>query len=157
MAAPTTTTRQTPSGIRLKDGYSTKIAFKRDPDVSLWEVSVKPPGIDGGDAIETTTMHNADWRTMAARQLQTLTDATTTAAYDPNIYTNVLQLININDEITVHFPDGSTLAFWGFLRSFEPGDNAEGTMPTATVTITPTNMDNSGAEQAPVLTSVSGT
>jgi hypothetical protein len=68
-----------------------------------------------------------------------------------------VQAINVNDEITVTFSDGSTLAFWGFLKSFEPSENTEGEQPEAEITIFPTNVDNSGAEQVPVLTSVAGT
>lgn len=157
MAAPTVTARSAPAGLKLRDGYSTKIAFKRDPDVSFWERTVTPPGVDGGDEIDITTMHNSDWRTFSPRQLVTLTESTVSAAYDPALFSQILDLVNFNDEVTVHFPDGSTLAFWGFLKNFEPGENTEGEFPEATITIVPTNMDNSGAEQAPVLTSVAGT
>lgn len=155
---PTTTVRQTPAGIRLTDGFSTKIAFAADPDVSFWEKDVKPPGIDGGDAIQTSTMHNVKWRTMASRALRTLTECTTTVAYDPNVYNNITALINVEGAITVHFPDGSTLDFYGFLQKFEAAALKEGEMPEATVTITPTNTDpTTGAESDPVLTSVPGT
>jgi hypothetical protein len=157
MAAPTPTTRQTPTGIRLTDGFSTKFCPKSNPTISFWESTVTPPGIDGGDEIDTTTMHNTTWRTRDSRALRTLTEAQCKAAYDPVIYTDILTLVNLNDEWTVRFPDGSTLAFWGFLKTFEPDEVQEGEMPMATVTICPTNMDNSGAEQAPVLASVTGT
>lgn len=157
MAAPAPTVRQTPTGIKLDDGYSTKVTFGRDPDMSVWEKTVKPPGIDGGDAIDTTTMHNTSWRTMAPRSLRTLTEHTFTAAYDPLIYTQILAVLNINDQITVRFPDGSTLAFWGYLKGFEVSDHTEGEQPEATVTVVPTNQDDTGAEQAPVLTNIAGT
>ena len=61
------------------------------------------------------------------------------------------------DEITVTFPDGSTWAFWGYMRVFEPDALTEGEMPTATVTITPTNEDASHAERGPAISSVTGT
>ena len=158
MAAPATTPRSAPGGIKLDDGFSTKIAFERDPDVSFWEVTVQPPGVDGGDPIDTTTMHNLNWRTMAARALKTLTESSVTARYDPAVYTQILELINIPGAITVHFPDGSTLDFYGFLQTFEVGDHAEGEPPEATLTIQPTNYDpDNDVEAAPVLTSVAGT
>jgi hypothetical protein len=159
MAAPVDTTRTTPVGIRLEDGHSTKIAFARDPDVSFWEVEVQPPGLDGGDAINITTMHNTTWRTMAARQLKTLTECSINVAYDPNVYNNILDhLINQEGAITVHFPDGSKLSFFGYLKSFTPQGNQEGNMPTAAISIVPTNYDPvARTEQSPVLTSVSGT
>lgn len=159
MAAPTSTARQTPVGIILGDGFSTKIAFARDPDVSFWEKTVGPPGIDGGEAIDQTTMHNVAWRTKSARTLKTLTDSSLTVAYDPNVYNNIIDnLINMAGSITVHFPDGSKLDFYGYLQSFEPDDLTEGEQPTATITIVVTNFDPvNRVEAGPVLTSVSGT
>lgn len=155
---PATTTRQTPAGIRLKNGHRTVIAFALDPDVSLWEIGVQPPGLDGGDAIDTTTQHNTTWRTMAPASLVTMTEASVTVAYDPDLYNQILALLNQEGSITVHFPDGSTLDFFGYLRTFEPEENVENEMPQATVTIQPTNQDpTTGAEAAPVLTSVAGT
>jgi hypothetical protein len=134
------------------------MAFAADPDICFWEVEVTPPGIDGGDPVDTTTMLNETWRTRAPRALYTLTNAQLTAAYDPEIYTNILALINVETAITVHFPDGSTVAFYGFLQTFTPAALVEGTQPRATIVIVPTNQDpTSGAEEAPVVTSVAGT
>jgi len=159
MAAPASTVRVTPVGIKLDDGFSTKIAFARDSNVSFWEKSVSPPGLDGGEAIETTTMHNLIYRTMASRALVTLTESSLTVAYDPNVYNDILtNLINQEGSITVHFPDSSKLDFYGYLRTFEPSELSEGEQPEATVTITPTNFDPvNRVEAAPVLTSVAGT
>lgn len=159
MAAPSATARGTPAGNKLDDGYSTKITFAGLPTVSFWEKTAKPPGIDGGDPIDTTTMHNSTWRTMASRALLTLTQAQTTVAYDPNVYNQIVSsLINSEQAITHRFPDGSTLAYFGFLKSFEPNDLQEGAQPEATIVIVPTNFDPvNKVEAAPVLTSVSGT
>lgn len=158
MAAPAPTVRQSPSGIKLKDGFPTKITFATKPAISLWEKTVTPPGIDGGDAIEQTTMHNTAWRTMAARQLKTLTESSFTAAYDPICFTDLLALINFETTITVTFPDGTTYAFFGYLRTFEPQEVSEGAQPEANCSITPTNFDPAGkVEAGPALASVAGT
>lgn len=158
MAAPATTTRSSPLGIRLKDGHGTLIAFKLDPDISFWEVSLTPPGIDGGDANECTTMHNTTWRTFFPRQLQTLTEASVTAKYDPDLYDEILAILNVNDAITIHFPDKSTLDFFGYVRLFEPQEITEGEAPMADITIQPTNYDpDNDVEAAPVMTEVAGT
>lgn len=158
MAAPTPTTRATPAGIMLDDGHSTKITIAADTDISFWERTVQPPGIDGGDAIDQTTMHSVTWRIMRARALKTLTECQATVGYDPNVYNNLLPIINLETTITITFPDLSTLAFYGFLKSFEPTDNTEGEVPEATITITPTNFDPTNkVEAGPVLTSVAGT
>lgn len=156
--APTPTARQTPAGIKLDDGYQTLVTFAAVPTISFWEKTVTPPGLDGGDGIDTTTMWNSDWRTKSPRSLVTMTDFTMTAAYDPNLYNSILSLLNRETTVTVTFPDGSTLAFYGFLKSFEPDSLSEGEQPVCTITVVPTNQDpTTGAEQAPVLTSVSGT
>ncbi len=158
-SAPTpAASRPTPDGIQLDDGFSTKINIAHDPDISFWEKSVTPPGLDGGDAIDMTTMHNVAHRTFSPRALTTLTEMTTTALYDPDVYDEVLAIINNPTTITVFFPDGSTLAFYGYLRLFEAAELVEGTPPECTVTIHPTNRDPAdGTEQGWVMDEVAGT
>lgn len=157
MSAPGLTARQTPSGKKLKDGHPSYVTFKRNPSICFFENSTTPPGIDGGDAIETHTFHNDEWRTLAPRALKTMTEMEMSGLYDPVLYTDILALVNILDEITVWFSDGSAVAFWGFLRMFEPDEMTEGEPPTATITITPTNEDPDGNEEPPVVTEVAGT
>lgn len=145
------TTRVTPVGTALDDGFSTLIAFAADPDVSFWEKTVTPPGVDGGDAIEQTTMHNTAWRTFAARSLKTLTDVSLTAAWQPQVYDQIIALINVEGLVTCHFSDTSTLDFYGFLKDFTPGSHEEGSQPEADITIVCTNVNPvTGAETAPV-------
>ncbi len=158
MAAPTTTTRSTPVGAKLQDGYQTLIAFAADNDVSFWEKTVTPPGLDGGDPVETTTMHNTTYRTFAPRNLITATDVQTVCAYDPVVYDQIIALINIAGAITVNFPNSDTVDFFGFLRSFTPSEIAEGSQPEATVLIHVTNYDpTNNVEAAPNYKTSSGT
>lgn len=158
MAAPSAVARTTPVGIKLEDGYSTKIAFTRDVDVSFWEITVTPPGWDGGDEIDTTTMHNTRYRTKSARSLKEMTPMSASVAYDPQVLDQIRELINAEGTVTCHFPDGSSWAFYGYLKTFTPGEHSEGDMPTADIEIVPTQWDPANrAEEAPVTTSVSGT
>jgi len=158
MADPSPTARTTPGGINLQDGYSTKITLAADSDISFWEKTVTPPGIDGGDAIEQTTMHNTTWRTFRPRSLATLTECVLTALYDPDVYDEILAVLNKETTITVTFSDGSTLAFFGYLRLFELGDHVEGDPPECTITIQPTNYDaTNDVEAGPVMDEVAGT
>lgn len=158
MAAPTLTARSDPGGIFLCDGYRTLIAFAADPDVSFWEKTVQPPGLDGGDAIDTTTMHNDDLRTKCARSLLDVTDGQATVAYDPAVLDQAYALINTETSVTWHFPDGSTYTAYAYLQKFEPQELQEGEQPEASITIVITNYDPvNHVEAAPVLVSAAGT
>lgn len=141
---PSPTSRSTPVGDPIGDGFSTKITIGSDADISFWEKTVTPPGVDGGDAVETTTMHNTTWRTMRARQLKTLTEVSATVAYDAAVYDQIVLQVNNETTITVAFPNGDTLAFYGYLRSFIPGEISEGSQPEAEIVIQPTQWDGTG-------------
>lgn len=141
MATPSPVVRLAPNGIHLRDGCPTFITFQNDPDIPVWEKVVSPPGVDGGDPIQQATMHNDVWNPQAPRCRKQLTDVTMTVAYDPVAYTSIIAMVNVVQGITVTFPDGSTLAFWGFLRIFEPTDHTEGEQPEAEMTITPAMYD----------------
>ena len=155
---PTLSTRGTPAGIKMDNGHSTKLSCARSQTLSFWEVTVKPPSMIGGDPIPTTTMHNVTYRSKAPQALIDSGNCVVTAAYDPNVYDQLLQYLNVEDSWTIRFPDGSTYTFFGWLREFEPDPLEEGTRPTATITIEVSNQNpTSGAEDGPVLVNVSGT
>lgn len=135
---------------RIDDGHATLFTFGSNPAVKFFEKTVTPPGVEGGGENDTTTMRNLNWRTRAPKKLKTLSNSSTTVSYDPAIYDDVLALLQTNQQITVTFPDASTVTFWGWLDSFVPGENTEGEQPTAEITVIPSNQDNTGAEVAPV-------
>lgn len=137
---------------RLDDGYQTLVSFAADPSVKFYEKTVTPPGIDGGGEVDTTTMLNAAYRTRNPKALITMSNAQMMVAYDPACYPEIVALVNVNNLITVTFPDGDTLAFWGWLNTFKPGEHAEGEQPTAEIEIIPSNQNASGVETAPVHT-----
>ena len=144
------------------DGYQTFIDFDEDLLSSglvvltdeMAEKEITPPGVAGGGANDASTMRNELWRTMSPKSLRTLTPCTAVVAYDPELYREMEAMININQLITITFPDGSTLKFWGWIDDFSPGASVEGSQPTATITIIPSNQDgdNNNAEIAPVYT-----
>lgn len=148
MPAPTPTARVTPTGNRLDDGYQALVTFDADSDVKLWEKEVTPPGIDGGDPINTTTQHNTSLRTKSPAALKEMTSSSFTCAYDPAVYPQILALVNVHTTVTYLFPNGTTLAYFGWLRSFEPDGMSEGEQPEATVNIEAANQDAAGSEQS---------
>lgn len=157
MAAPTAVTRIAPVGIKLGDGYVSKLTPSADTDVSFWEKQITPFGMDGGEPVDTTTMHNSTYRTMAPRGLITATSLESTSAYDPRVLDQIVALINVETVWTVLFPDTSTWSFYGFLRSFTPGALVEGTQPEASIVVEPTNTDPSnGSEEGPNWESAAG-
>lgn len=135
---------------RIDDGFSTTISFADNPSVLFYEKTVTPPGLQGGGANDTTTMRNSTWRTMAPKQLKTMSECSAKVSYDPAVYQDVVGMINNNQLITVDFPDGSSVDFYGWLDEFTPDEVQEGSQPTATIKIIPSNQDDSGVETAPV-------
>jgi hypothetical protein len=137
---------------RMDDGFSTTIDFSGFPTLTLvmWEKTVTPPGVDGGGPNETTTMRNTALRTNAPKKLKSMTEGSATVAYDPAIYPTLFAMINVNQLITINYPDGSSIAFWGWLNSFEPGEIVEGEQPTADLNFQCSNQDETGTETAPV-------
>ena len=145
----------------MGDGYQTTIDFSSSLMTSdaltltlMEEKEITPPGIAGGGANDASTMRNATWRTMSPKSLRTLTPVTIVVAYDPALYDEMVAMINVNQLIRIEFPDGATLDFWGWLDEFTPGASVEGSQPTATLTIIPSNQDadNDNAEIAPAYT-----
>lgn len=146
-----------PTGVKIDDGHSTLISFANAANIALWEKEVTPPGADGGGPNDTTTMRNIQWRTRSPKKLITLTESTGTCAYDPKVYTDIMNQLNKNQQITVTFPNGATLVFWGWLNSFRPNANREGEQPTATYEVVPSNQNSVGAEVGPVFNQTSST
>lgn len=153
MAAPTpaTTSARMPAGRKLEIGKTALITIKGegtdDDDIALWEQSVTPPGLDGGTKVAIGDMYNTLYRTFVPQKLVEVTDMQCTVAYDPEAYADIARAINDNTTITVHWPNGTTdtngdrLAFYGYLKSFVPGEMNEQGQPTATITICATMWD----------------
>ena len=149
MAAPTPTARGTPEGLRLTNGFSTKVTFSIDSTIELWEKSVTPPGMDGGDPVDNTTQHETAWTIFRPRTLRTLTEVSFVAAYDPQVYTESdTEIINQEQTITVSFADGSTIAFFGWVRSMIPQEMVDGEQPVMDVVIVPSNWDTANDVEA---------
>jgi len=158
MAAPTADARGTPGGLKLRNGYQSLVTFEDNPTVKLFEKSVQPPGLEGGEPIPQTTMHNVTWHTQDSQDLITLTPITFTCAYDPAVYDQVLLLVNNVQVITITFSDGSTVAIYGWLKSFTPNEMSPGVQPDAVCVIVPSNFDPADqSEQGPVVVEVAGT
>jgi len=137
------------------DGHSTKITFASNASVELWEKEVTPLSLEGGDGKDITTMHNVTFKTKAPNVLIEVGECACSVSYAIGTYTDMLDMLNENQLITITFPDGATVAFWGWISEFKPSSNKEGEMPTADLKIIPSNRNDAGAETAPVFTETS--
>lgn len=146
-----------PTGVKLRDGHPTTITLSLAPNIALWEVGIQPMGVEGGEPIDQTTMRSSTWRQVIGRALKTLTPANLECAYDEGVYSDIVSQCNVNQQLTVTFPTGRTIVFWGFIRSFQPQKLMEGTRPLADVVVVPSNSDASGNEVAPVVGTTSST
>ena len=143
----THTDRVTPVGTPFDEGFSSKITFAADPDLSFWETVVGAPGIDGGDPVPTTTMHNTAIRTKAPRQLKEHMPFQVQGKFSSGTIDQVYALINVNGWITSQWPDGTQYSYPGYLKSFTPGQAQEGNPLEGTIEVVPTGQI-SGTETA---------
>ena len=142
-----------PTDTRFDDGYRCLISFSENPTIKIWIIDVKPPGWDGGGAIETATMENDDLRTKRPKALVTATNSSCQVAYALSALRDIREMINVLQEITITYPDSAgTETFWGWVNTFEPSSFVEGTRPTASMEIIPANEDDTGAESIPTFT-----
>jgi hypothetical protein len=146
-----------PTGHRLDDGFASYWTFSADTTIGLWEKEVTPPGWDGGDAIDTTTMRNTNLRTFYPRKLKTQTPSSFRAAYDEGHLVRIEAMINVPQQITIFFPTGRPYTFWAYLRSFQPDQLREGDQPTATCVVQPMNQNLAGVETEPTLGTTTST
>jgi hypothetical protein len=150
---PTGLARTNPSAsyTQMDDGHSTLLIIDGYEGICFWEKTVKPPGMDGGDPIDTTTMHNQTWRTAVSRSLITMTPCNLTAAYDPEMWDVIVSRINEELLMAIQFPNCDLLGFYGFMQSVEPQDHSEGAQPECNLVIGVTNCDPTDrTEQAPM-------
>lgn len=142
----------------INDGFATTVEFSQAPSgflLLIEETGVTPFGIDGGDPIDTTSMRRTTWRTAQPRALKTLTPLQEVVKYDVACFAEILAMININQQVTLTYPDDKTLIAWGFIKSFTPQELREGGIGLATIVVIPTNQNDSGEEVAPSGTAVS--
>ena len=157
MAAPTPTARQTPLGIWTPTGFRTKITFFHNPNISLWEVAVKPAGTTNGEPIPQDTMWNTRRNIKRPQPLIDGTPAQITFQYDPQLQSQIDALCGVETTITEAYYDGGTKAYYGYLQTVEFDPLERGQPGKGTATIIQTNWDYvNRVEAGPVWATVAG-
>lgn len=158
MAAPTPVTRVTPSGRQIGTGAPAYITFTLDPNIDLWEKSVKPPSFQLDDRKDNSTAHNDRFRTFSPGRLLTGQDITVQCGYDPDQIQDIIDRIGVRDTITVTFPTGTKIAFYGWLDQVDFSELTEDDDPTVTLTLAQGNQDwSTCVEEGPVVVAGTGT
>ena len=140
----------------LKNTHGITMTFAGHASLYLDPKTLTPPGIDGGDAIDTSSHSNSAVRTKYPRTLKEITDAAFTAAYDPDAWDAIYAAIGANVAITITFPgtDFGNTVVYGYLKSFIPNEYVDGADATAECVVVITN-DSSGTETIPAHTTAS--
>ena len=117
------------------------------------EISVTPAGLEGGGAIEQTTLRNVAYRTQSPKSLKNGTSVKVTVVYDGataiGYWMGTPISINNGTVVNVKWPDGAYMSFVGHIDSFTPNALVEGERPTAELEIIILNADSAGTESAP--------
>lgn len=151
MAAPSKTTRVTPTGYPMKDGFRSLVTFSANSAILLWEKAVTFSGRDGGDPIPQSNMHTGTWMVDRPRSLKKGTDLSMRCAYANSVsFEQIDAMTNVEQTFTQFFPSQHWCAFFGYLRSAIPQENTEGNQPEVQVVIHPTFWDyNNNVEAGP--------
>lgn len=141
MAAPQLAVRAIPLAIRLDVGYQSLVVFNSIPNLAIFEKTVQPPSVNGGDPIQTSTMLNEFCETKAPQRLVGDDDGIVVAAYDPAVLSTLRQITNVPDSVTFAYPDGSAEVYWAYLKSAVKSPMQKDQQPEMTLTIVVTNWD----------------
>jgi hypothetical protein len=137
----------------IQNGYSTLLSFGAAGGGAISALmrimSITPPGWDGGGPIDTTSMANNALRTRISKALITMTEMPFTVQYDPILVISLIPFINLNQQISILFPDDSIVTFWGWFNDWKPGENKVDELPVAACSVVPSNQDNNLVEQLP--------
>lgn len=129
-----------------KDGYGARITLETS-GIQFYEKSVTPAGADGQDPVDVTTNAKTTYREKFARALKELTNASGTVAFDPAQYSTIIGAINTHQVVRIDFREGDCCSFYGFLKSFVPGELADGEQPEAEIELVPVGVNASGTEE----------
>ena len=138
--------------MKITDGSGTTLTWATSSSFVVSKTEIKPYGLDGGGRVETTTLENTIWETASPKKLKKCTALTFEGLFDPALL--AAAPVNVNDTITITYPDGSHDVVRGWLDKWEPGTIKVGDKTTCSGTIEISNQ-NGGTETGPAFTPAS--
>lgn len=133
----------------LRDGLKTLVFLSGLPRALWGEIELTPPGVTGRGPIDMVGLRQLAWATQAPKSIKNLTPLNCKVMYDPEVIPQVWNTIQKNQQITVQFPTGAQLIFWGWLEECNFDPNSEGNRPTLNWVVQPSNLDSQCSETGP--------
>ncbi len=158
MAAPGVTSRTTPTGYKLPEGFRAFVAYSLRNAVDVWEVEVSPAGMEAAE-IDTSTQHSTKWRTKWISALVNSTDVPFTAGYNPDAMDDLMFLCGAQSgSFTVQMPQNTKYSYWGGMKTLGFQPLKAGQFPLVNITNCVTNWDTANrVEAGPAVTQAAGT
>ncbi len=135
----------------LKNGFKTLVTFSQVlfPDF-YGEVEVTPPGTSARGGIPQSTMRNILWTTQLPKGLKELQPLTMKVAYDTRLIPVLMTLVGVNQRVTIRWPDGATLSFWGWIDEATFDSMTEDNRPIYNLSVQTSNVNAACVESGPV-------
>jgi hypothetical protein len=116
------------------DGHGIRIVFVNQ-GIMVYEKNVTTSGSDGGDPIDITTNDNVAERSFAPPTLKKPTPTSSEITYNLADLDALKAAVDQSDSIRTEWPDDTTEAKIGWLRSIIPNQAAADEQPTAAIVI----------------------
>lgn len=112
-------------------------------------ISISGIGFTERPPIPNSCLNNTEFITKQPQKLKEIADISFTALGRIDEYDDIEAEINDNQQMTITVTGVGSIAFYGYLASFEQQESGIGEPITATGNIVVTNITDSGVETAP--------
>lgn len=134
----------------FQDGYAAGLIVGTATPIVLPVVHVTPPASKGGSPVKQTTMQNQWAHTQLPAVLKEIGSSSVTVAYSSVTLAALYAAQNQNVILTLVWPTGKRLRWWGWIRDIDPQQLAIGTRPEANLTLEASNLNSEGNEVQPL-------
>lgn len=133
----------------MDDGFSTVLSFANLPDIKMYERELVLPALKGGGGKDTTNMRQLAHRSQTEDILRSVSSFTVTAAFATDAFADAKLQLGINQLISLIFPDGLQMQFYGWMEEFTPQKFVEGELALVAITVHASLRNLQGVETPP--------